>query len=254
MRSPRSWSLALGAAALGTLGTFAYVRANHTRVPPAEAAPGSPIHLLFAQPFRLERGYVHEWRAERPTVDAGWILVIEGARSEVEATDGMQAVLFAGAQTAERVNSAEGSQRLVVLVPAEAQGAGPAPIPGLHELPLWFGVEELPERFPREHAYYNMQCSFGGKFWARMPQGESRFDVAKRIHQAFGTFHRDAEFHGIHDIVVICHGVTLRAFVMMWCHLSPEWFESEKNPCNCAVRVIDSGVDRGYLFDGYPKR
>ena len=112
---------------------------------------------------------------------------------------------------------------------------------------------ELPKRFPQEFAYYDMQCRFGGKFWARMPQGESRFDVAKRIHQAFGTFHRDAEVHGIHDIVVICHGVTLRAFVMMWCHLSPEWFEEEKNPCNCAVRVIDSGVDQGYLFAGFPR-
>ncbi len=113
---------------------------------------------------------------------------------------------------------------------------------------------ELPVRFPQEFAYYDMQCRFGGKFWARMPMGESRFDVAKRIHQAFGTFHRDAEFHGIHDIIVICHGVTLRAFVMMWCHLSPEWFESEKNPRNCAVRIIDSGVDHGYLFDGFPRR
>jgi 2,3-bisphosphoglycerate-dependent phosphoglycerate mutase len=112
---------------------------------------------------------------------------------------------------------------------------------------------ELPVRFPHEFAYYDMQCRFGGKFWARMPQGESRFDVAKRIHQAFGTFHRDAEFHGIHDIVVICHGVTLRAFVMMWCHLPPEWFEAEKNPFNCAIREIDSGEDKGYLFDGFAK-
>jgi broad specificity phosphatase PhoE len=120
---------------------------------------------------------------------------------------------------------------------------------------LFDGVsdDDLPERFPREFAYYDMQCRFGGKFWARMPQGESRFDVAKRIHQAFGTFHRDAAEHGIHDIVVICHGVTLRAFVMMWCHLSPEWFEAERNPKNCAIRVIESGSDRGYLFDGFAR-
>jgi broad specificity phosphatase PhoE len=120
---------------------------------------------------------------------------------------------------------------------------------------LFDGVAEaeLPERFPREYAYYDMQNRFGGRFWARMPQGESRFDVAKRIHQAFGTFHRDASEHGIHDIVVICHGVTLRAFVMMWCHLSPEWFEAESNPHNCALRLIDSGVDRGYVFEGFPR-
>jgi len=112
---------------------------------------------------------------------------------------------------------------------------------------------ELAQKFPHEFAYYDMQCRFNGKFWARMPQGESRFDVAKRIHQAFGSFHRDAQVHGIHDLIVICHGVTLRAFVMMWCHLSPEWFEAEPNPHNCAVRLIDHG-DRGYLFAGFPRR
>jgi broad specificity phosphatase PhoE len=120
---------------------------------------------------------------------------------------------------------------------------------------LFDGVPEaeLLVRFPREFAYYDMQCRFGGKFWARMPQGESRFDVAKRIHQAFGTFHRDAAEHGIHDIVVICHGVTLRAFVMMWCHLSPEWLEAEANPHNCAIRLIENGIDRGYVFGGFPR-
>lgn len=113
--------------------------------------------------------------------------------------------------------------------------------------------DEMLARFPHEKAYFDLQCRFGGKFWARMPQGESRFDVAQRIHQAFGTFQRDAVQHGIRDLVVICHGVTLRAFVMMWCHLSPEWFEAEPNPQNCAIRAIDHGVDRGYLFAGFPR-
>jgi len=121
---------------------------------------------------------------------------------------------------------------------------------------LFDGLEdaELLARFPHEKTYYDMQCRFGGKFWARMPQGESRFDVAQRIHQAFGTFHRDAFAHGIHDLVVICHGVTLRAFLMMWCHLSPEWFEEEPNPANCAIRRIEHGEDQGYLFPGFPRR
>lgn len=116
------------------------------------------------------------------------------------------------------------------------------------------GCSDLRARRHELAPYYDMQCRFGGRFWARMPQGESRFDVAKRIHQAFGTFHRDALEHGIHDIVVICHGVTLRAFVMMWCHLSPEWFAAEANPNNCAVRLIEGGADKGYVFGGFPRR
>lgn len=117
---------------------------------------------------------------------------------------------------------------------------------------LFDGVpdEELPIRFPNEFAHYDKSERFGGRFWARMPLGESRFDVAARIHQSFGTFRRDASRHNIHDIVVVCHGVTLRAFVMMWLHLSPEWFDAERNPRNCSVRLLEHGVDRGYVHPG----
>jgi len=108
-------------------------------------------------------------------------------------------------------------------------------------------TSELPKVFPQEHAYYDKCEKFGGRFWARMPLGESRFDVATRVHQSFGTFHRDRDRHGINNIVVVCHGVTLRAFVMMWCHLTPEWFEKEPNPPNGAVRLIEDGYDKGYL-------
>ena len=120
---------------------------------------------------------------------------------------------------------------------------------------LFDGVpdDELPLKYPAAYAHYRKQLRFEGKFWARMPMGESRFDVATRVAQSFGTFHRDADRHGIEHLVVICHGVTLRAFVMMWCHRSPEWFEESTNPHNCAVRLIEDGEDHGYLFEGFPR-
>lgn len=82
-----------------------------------------------------------------------------------------------------------------------------------------------------------------GKFYFRYPGGESRADVAQRVHQFFGTLHRD-EFE---PLVVVCHGVTIRAFLMMWLHLSVEWFEKEPNPGNASIRVIHCGQDLGYL-------
>ncbi len=112
--------------------------------------------------------------------------------------------------------------------------------------------EELPGMFPMQWEQFDKHRRFEGKFWARMPAGESRFDVSVRVHQSFGTFQRDAADHGIEDIVVVCHGVTLRAFVMMWCHFSPEWFEREPNPQNCAIRVLQDGEDQGYFFEGFP--
>ena len=111
--------------------------------------------------------------------------------------------------------------------------------------------DQLPVRYPDEHAHYAKQEAFEGKFWARMPLGESRFDVATRVHQAFGTFQRDAQKYGIEDLIIICHGVTLRAFVMMWLNLSPEWFDDEPNPKNCAIRLLEDARDRGYIFPGF---
>ena len=115
-------------------------------------------------------------------------------------------------------------------------------------------TRELPERFPLEYQHYMKAKSFEGRFWARMPLGESRFDVSVRIHQAFGTFWRDADRRGVRDLVIICHGVTLRAFMMMWCHYTPEWFEDEPNPNNCAIRLIEDGEDMGYIYPGFSRK
>ena len=117
---------------------------------------------------------------------------------------------------------------------------------------LFDGVsdEDLLARFPAEAAHYRKCVAQEGKFWARMPLGESRFDVAVRVHQAFGTFHRDAARRGIERIVAICHGVTLRAIVMQWLHLPYEWFDAEPNPRNCAIRHISQREDLGYLLPG----
>lgn len=111
--------------------------------------------------------------------------------------------------------------------------------------------DELEAKFPAEHAHYKKCEEQEGRFWARMPLGESRFDVAVRVHQAFGTFKRDEEKHEIRRIVVVCHGATIRAFVMQWLHLPYEWFEKEPNPANCSVRLIEDDHDRGYIFPGF---
>lgn len=109
--------------------------------------------------------------------------------------------------------------------------------------------EELSEHFPVEYAHYEKCERHEGQFWARMPLGESRFDVALRIRLFFGTIQRDAENSGVQNVIVVCHGITLRAFVMSWLHLTPEWFESEKNPGNCAIRFLRDSSDLGYIFD-----
>lgn len=109
--------------------------------------------------------------------------------------------------------------------------------------------DELKQKFPLEYHYYDLAEKHEGKFWARMPLGESRFDVAVRVKQTFATFHRDFEKRGVENIVIICHGVTLRAFAMQWLHLPYEWFENQPNPKNCQIYHIDVEKGKGeYVF------
>ena len=110
---------------------------------------------------------------------------------------------------------------------------------------------EREQKYPEHFAYYEKCKAFEGKLWPKMPMGESRFEVAQRVHQAFGTFHRDAARHKIENLVIIGHGTTNRAFTMMWLHHPYEWMHQERNPKNCSIRLLEDGEDKGYIFEGF---
>jgi Histidine phosphatase superfamily (branch 1) len=110
---------------------------------------------------------------------------------------------------------------------------------------------ERRETFPEMQAYYEKCKQYEGKLWPIMPLGESRIQVCSRVHQTFGTFHRDHDKHGISTIVVVGHGTTNRAFIQMWLHKEWEWMHNEPNPNNCSIRLIESGEDCGYIFNGF---
>ena len=108
-------------------------------------------------------------------------------------------------------------------------------------------VEKWEELYPAEYEDYRRLCSNMGKFYARVPLGESPFDVAIRIHQFMGTIYRDYDKHGVDTLFVFTHGTTLRTFLMRWFHYSPEWYQAERNPKNCMIREIDGDRDLGYI-------
>jgi len=107
--------------------------------------------------------------------------------------------------------------------------------------------EEWGKLYPNEYAEYQRQLSNYGKFYARLPLGESPFDVAIRVHQFMGTIHRDKEKHGVDTLFIFTHGTTLRTFLLRWFHYSPEWYHEERNPQNCRIREIADGKDLGYI-------
>ena len=130
---------------------------------------------------------------------------------------------------------------------------------------LFDGVADadLPKLFPREYEHYEKHRRFEGEFFAPMPLGESRCDVADRVKEVFGIILRDAakeRADRVTDFIIVSHGVTIRCFRMQWMHYPWEWYEREKNPNNCAVQLIEGRDGGGYtdrlVFDGFepPKR
>jgi len=120
--------------------------------------------------------------------------------------------------------------------------------------------EELPKLFPREAAHYQKHVDFEGEFYAPMPLGESRVQVADRVKGVFGTIIRDnrerEDGSRIKNFIIVSHGVSVRAFIMQWLHLTPEWFQSQSNPANASVAMISSDGTSPYalsmLFEGFP--
>ena len=127
---------------------------------------------------------------------------------------------------------------------------------------LFDGLEddELPVVYPREHAHYQKHKDFEGEFYARMPMGESRIEVADRVKNVFGTIIRDnlptITSPGIDNFIIVTHGVTLRTFIMQWLHFTPEWYEKQKNPANASITRIWSDGEHPYkmeqIFEGFP--
>jgi 2,3-bisphosphoglycerate-dependent phosphoglycerate mutase len=127
--------------------------------------------------------------------------------------------------------------------------------------------DELGNRFPVEHAHYQKYKDFEGEFYAPMPMGESRVQVADRVKGVFGTILRDntrkeprnfMDPEPVTNFIIVSHGVTLRTFIMQWMHYTPEWYEAQTNPANASVQLISSDSVEPYtlstIFEGYPHK
>ena len=97
-------------------------------------------------------------------------------------------------------------------------------------------IETLKEMYPDQFGYYDNYYQNEGKFYAKLPQGESPFDVALRTKLFLDTIYRDKE-----DVLfVVSHGATIKTIVMNFFHYSPEWYSKEITPGNCSIRLIES--------------
>ena len=114
-------------------------------------------------------------------------------------------------------------------------------------------IEECRKRFPEQFELYDRYYQNDGKFYAKLPQGESPYDVALRMKQFIETIFRDLN-EGKDTLFIVSHGTTIRAFLLNWFHYSPEWFNAEPNMKNCAIRYIEknNGIssDNNFIYGG----
>lgn len=97
-------------------------------------------------------------------------------------------------------------------------------------------IETIKKMYPEQFAFYDNYYQNDGKFYAKLPQGESPFDVALRTKQFINTIYRDKE-----DVLfVVSHGTTIKTIVMNFFHYSPEWYNCEPTPENCSIRLIEA--------------
>ncbi len=105
-------------------------------------------------------------------------------------------------------------------------------------------LDDLKTRFPVEYAHVQKAINDNGRFWARMPLGESRFDVCARVGRVVDQIVADEWHHGICDVVIISHGVTLRSFAMMWLGQTAEWLD---DPAQASAFLFVPGFSCAYF-------
>ena len=106
----------------------------------------------------------------------------------------------------------------------------------------------MKERYPEEWARRERE----GKYWYRPPGGESRPDVALRVHSFLGALTRDFRQQ---KVLVVCHSVV----VLIFRRLLERWDEAkylevdrEDDVLNCGITTYRySPAERRLQLDGY---
>lgn len=108
-----------------------------TRAPVQGFKPQPVIDIVRIQPFSLEQSFKYDWRRERPNVRSGLLVVLKVDPDLVKPTNALEPVLYAGAQTVQRLNQGHESGFVLGIIPGRID---------LSKEPIWFGTPALPER------------------------------------------------------------------------------------------------------------
>jgi len=131
-----------------------------------------------------------------------------------------------------------------------AQIKGKPPIKGEERIrEIEFGIldgltnDGIKAKYPEEFARRKRE----GKYWYRPPGGESRPDVALRVHSFLGTLTRD---YREKSVLVVCHSVVVLVFRRLlerWSEKEYMEIDAEDDVLNCAVTTYRYDPERNKL-------
>lgn len=120
---------------------------------------------------------------------------------------------------------------------------------------LEFGYSDMlsgkeADDFYKHYNAYKELWDGDAKYYRRRLGGESPADVGDRLRHFIGALHRDQDKHGIETFVVVNHGLTSRVLAKLLLKQDRQWYAKQKNPNNCAIRLIVGKTDYGYIQGG----
>lgn len=103
----------------------------------APQPPRSVNDILYAQPFKLKKGYTNTWGKGHELVSSGVLVVLAVQPALAEPRDALEPILYVGSTPVQRLNHGGQSGRVIGIVPGTTD---------LAASPIWFGAPGLPER------------------------------------------------------------------------------------------------------------
>lgn len=108
-----------------------------------------------------------------------------------------------------------------------------------HELKIYEDprLREVERGYSDDEAQHPMRLRHGW-FYYRHDGGESAADCYDRTSAFLESLMRQVQRRPVENVIIICHGMTIRCFVMRFLHLTVEQFERIANPENCELVVL----------------
>lgn len=124
---------------------------NVSQLPALPATPAGITTLLEVREFRLGEAYEHRFSKEKPSVTAGYLVVLRAPSAYLAPRQVEMPVLMAGTTPVEPLNVGYASGQLVAIIPSPVDAQGKLTL-DLASTPIYFAPPSLPEQIDADFA------------------------------------------------------------------------------------------------------